>query len=353
MELEFLSNMRYSLYTSTKEWDAWHVKLGKFWTYFDKASRTPLEVSPRTIGLPSQSFHLPPTLPSPPTSQHPSPLFMANQSNTGHVHPLSMPLYLGSTNSTPVQALPEVPLKPFVRKRSYDESDPEPAAKRFASSQAPSATSSTTMTPSTLRGITPTIPIPRLPVPNLSISTNHNHLGGIVGSSSAKLPLPPVRAMSNVYPGISSHWPQNGMLPSSQPPSQSQLGPFPPMNEQPYRTASYSMASATSSPTTGSFPQSRYTPTNLSPSGFSSETRNSPYKPLRGVNTLLVPPPSASMNHAPENVRFNQMHYQPLGKPLSEQKTGILPYSSHDYWSSSLIPHPPQPQAHTPTTFSW
>ena len=39
MEVEFLSNMRYSLLASKEQWKEWHVKLGRFWEYFEQAAR--------------------------------------------------------------------------------------------------------------------------------------------------------------------------------------------------------------------------------------------------------------------------------------------------------------------------
>ncbi|KAL9590981.1 MAG: hypothetical protein Q9203_000177 [Teloschistes exilis] len=41
MEVEFLSNMRYTLYASENEWRAWHVKLGKFWNALSQWASDP------------------------------------------------------------------------------------------------------------------------------------------------------------------------------------------------------------------------------------------------------------------------------------------------------------------------
>ena len=67
----------------------------------------------------------------------------------------------------------------------------------------------------------------------------------------------------------------------------------------------------------------------LSPSFFLAQ-RNSPYRPVRGVSTLLVPPPSLAMQQ-PQNVGREQMHYQPLGRP-QERQQGRLPYVDN-HWS--------------------
>jgi len=94
--------------------------------------------------------------------------------------------------------------------------------------------------------------------------------------------------------------------------------------------------SATISPALSTYyvhtPQSR-----LSPSVVID--RNSPYRPVRAVNTLLYPPPSASLQH-PKPLPFNQMHYQPLGKTISERKTGVLPYLQPDGWPEPPIAQP-------------
>ena len=44
MEVEFLSNMRYSLYVSEREWEDWHQKLGRFWAFWDRASKMPVQI---------------------------------------------------------------------------------------------------------------------------------------------------------------------------------------------------------------------------------------------------------------------------------------------------------------------
>jgi hypothetical protein len=84
-----------------------------------------------------------------------------------------------------------------------------------------------------------------------------------------------------------------------------------------------------------------HTPISHSPSIYLQQ-RNSPYKPVRHVNTLLYPPPSAFLQHynLPNPVLPNQMHYQPLGK-RNEYRTGIVPEFLH---RPSLYQHHPAPQ---------
>lgn len=323
MEVEFLSNMRYTLYASEEEWKAWHGKLGKFSDYYDKASRTNMGL--RNLALPAPQFNVPRNLPSPPVSTNTSPPFLTRPSPNAAAlpHPLSMPPYLASKIPSPTTAMPEVDLRPWNRKRSIDDHSSEPPAKKL-NSLGPSTASSTTLTPSTVHNSTP--PLPRLPMPNLSISTGHSQNGH--GSTSGQLPLPSGKAMSSVFSGPSSR-PQSGLqLPSLQPPNYfNQPGSANASSPSEYqsRQTPYSTAASTPSPTSYAFPSQQATPNGLSPSGWPAP-RTSPYKPVRGVNTLLVPPPSASIHNHPQNVSFGQMHYQPLGKPVSERRTGVLPY---------------------------
>ncbi|RFU28820.1 hypothetical protein B7463_g7529, partial [Scytalidium lignicola] len=57
MEVEFLSNMRYSLLVSKEQWEEWQQKLGKFWTYWHRA--------PVTVPLPTSVPNPHSPLPSP------------------------------------------------------------------------------------------------------------------------------------------------------------------------------------------------------------------------------------------------------------------------------------------------
>lgn len=348
MEVEFLSNMRYTLYASETEWHAWHEKLGKFWNYFDMASRNSLNEKPKPISLPTPVFHHRQDLPTPPASVQPSPSILQTSPSSmqlsslagshlnyqSYIHPLSAPPYLPPTIATSSTYLPDAESKCYSRKRSYDDGSQEPPSKRF--SLTPSATSAAT---ATVRD--PSSPIPRLPLPNLSISTGDN-LESYHGTAVAQLPMPLGRSMATVFPGP-SRWPQNGMLPSVQPGYLPGMNAISPMNEWSSRRSPYPPRSTTPSPTSYNFP-SQPTPGQQSPSGY-LYSRSSPYRPVRGVNTLLVPPPSASMHNPSLNLGFDQMYYQPLGKPMSEQRAGVLPYMHHDGWSqphqmAHILPQP-------------
>ncbi|KAG8530476.1 uncharacterized protein KY384_004979 [Bacidia gigantensis] len=143
MEVEFLSNMRYSLYASKAEWDDWHVKLGKFADYYDKAT----DVDAIETILPTPRPAGSATLPSP-VSQQASPPYMSQISptNQGFPHPLSMPPYMPPMATASAASTPGSEFG--LRKRSLEDTNLEPPAKRMYGS-IPSLPSSTTLTPTT------------------------------------------------------------------------------------------------------------------------------------------------------------------------------------------------------------
>jgi len=111
-----------------------------------------------------------------------------------------------------------------------------------------------------------------------------------------------------------------------------------------HHQGSFGVSSAAVSPAVSAY--SVHTPqTHLSPSFFLAN-RNSPYRPVRSVNTLLIPPPSSSLQQQ-RSVPFDHMHYQPLGKS-STRKTGLLPYIQPDAWNQAPYLHPIYP----PTSYA-
>lgn len=68
MEVEFLSNIRYDLFSSETAWARWHTKLGLFGDYFNQASMLPTEsASMLHISPPAMQSQSPSSkLPSPP-----------------------------------------------------------------------------------------------------------------------------------------------------------------------------------------------------------------------------------------------------------------------------------------------
>jgi hypothetical protein len=349
MEVEFLSNMRYSLYTSEAEWREWHVKLGRFWSYFDKASKA--DIAPRSSlsgGPVTPTLNIPPSLPSPPSSTHASPPFGTTYSPGGSIsNPPPIPSQIPLAVPSPVVHMPPVDLRPTPRKRSYDDSMQEPAAKRVTRSMAQKYPASTSFQPGPTEFSNPNPPsnMPRLPTPNLSITTSSTNGYGL--PSFTQLPLPSGRAMALAFPGPMT-WPQStAVQPSSAPPQPNTHNiTITPFGQPPRQQLLNPSSPITSSPTSSCFSAQGSSPSHLSPSFFLTN-RNSPYRPVRRVSTLLVPPPPASFNSAPQGLSFNQMHYQPLGKSKSECKTGVVPYMQVDPWpQSSHWPPLPQPNFH-------
>ena len=351
MEVEFLSNMRYSLYTSEGEWLAWHTKLGKFWKHFDRASRVPLEAPPRASVSSASTSNLPPTLPSPPSSNHASPPFAANYSpsNSGYSYPLAIPTYLVPTMPSPASSIPEVGMRASARKRSHDGGSDEPPQKRMLrsavqNSQAPRANG---LTPSHTPGFASNVP--RLPAPTLSYSTPPS-ASGYVTAAPAQLPHPSGRAMSMVYPStqpaqnpLASNGARGSLVLQTQPMTHNAAANT--FGDQSRRQSPYPTTSSGSSPNSAIYPGQLMTQVHSSPSYFLTH-RNSPYRPVRGVSTLLVSPPSGTMHNPPQILGLDRMHYQPLGKARSEYKTGVVPYLHHDAWPQmqQMQEWPPLPQ---------
>lgn len=332
MEVEFLSNMRYSLFASKEAWEEWHIKLGKFGTYFDRASRPVLDSTPRPVGPSGAPSYMPFTLPSPPASNQASPPFGSTYSpsyrtNSNSNTPILLPQITSATVS-PIGQLPELDARMNGRKRSWDDQGQEPPPKRNARSfsQLPQISNITAAHTS----YAPTLP--RLPLPNVSVPSTHD--GYMPASLPPHLPPPGGRAMSTVYPPP-VQWPQ--------PPSTST--PAASLQMAPHAHASSSVGnrsrqpspfpgSANSSPTSAAFPSAASHTQNqsrLSPSHFLSQ-RASPYRPVRSVTTLRMPPPSDSLHDPARHVELGQMQYQSLGRPATERRVGHLPYMHHEAW---------------------
>ena len=346
MEVEFLSNMKYTLYVSEREWADWHQKLGRFYDYFEKASTGTFPRGHTSL------MSVPPNLPSPPASIQASPPFQSSN-GPAHLHPLSMPPYLAPSIPSPATRMPDVDLRPCSRKRSYDEASHDLPSKRpiiaFSSSTGPT-TSLISNSPSREFAAN------RLPVPRLSVTTGGSPAGFFSSSYSTHLPPPPYTRAPTAW--SQSQGPQAWSQHTSRNPSPltipmpASVPSLPPLN-QPQQHIQYSNGpsnvSRNSSPTNGSFSQQNSSQDLLSPSGYPRQ-RSSPYRPVRGVNTLLVPPPSASLHLPAQQVGSQNMHYQPIGRPASERKSGVVPYlHQQDGWlvnAQGNLPWPtlPQPQ---------
>ena len=338
MEVEFLSNMRYDLYVSAEEWLEWKAKLGRLGAFYEKAKRfgsrmTPVPVTPTIPPSPRSLL-----LPSPP-------------SNHSAKTSVSIPGRTYATLPNPGLNAPQLQTSPSrghrfgsedilnSRKRSLDLGSDEPAAKRHqqASSQyAPRPEQLLQAYPPINAGPVSGRPmahvrnmpssnsvLPRLPMPRLPLSLNtlpENHL--------APLQLPGTRALANVYPpSTTSSW-SNPVTPIGQPdlfqhPMPS-LGDF---------SRNHSNAGSVRTSPNG---YANVTPVHqgLSPSYFLTN-RQSPYRPVRYVNTLLHPPPTTALQNHTRNFGHDQMHYQPLSKIDFETRTGRVPYQQVEGYHQS------------------
>ncbi|KAI9651811.1 MAG: hypothetical protein M1831_007561 [Alyxoria varia] len=336
MEVEFLSHMKYDLYTSKEQWDTWHEQLQHLWKYFNVPFQPVQPASSRPSSLRPPNLQIPPSLPSPPTSNNASPPY-SRSSPTPYALPPTIPGHLAPPQISPTSASSsDVDMTHYPRKRSWDESAQEYPSKRsfgYDPQHAP-------------KGPPPSIPnhsqgyVPKLP----SIPT-------------ANLP-PPVNYMAqNPHQShnatlVSGRTPQNSLPPFgwSNPSSTSQSSlALPHPHLRPTADASYDRGSRRQSPLT-------QTPTNISPKntthGYPSlashsttqnqsspsyflKQRTSPYRPVRNMSTLTVAPPSGQIQNQPSHISNDQMHWQPLGKAHNERRTGPVPYLHREAWPST------------------
>ncbi|KAK3301819.1 cyclin-domain-containing protein [Chaetomium strumarium] len=402
MEVEFLSNMRYSLLVSADEWEAWLNKLARFWSFLELAQRA-MSPSPSPLVIPSPTRHNfvsplhSPTVPLTPGVQSASHSFSFHSPNLG---PLANGTQNWSASYDASNAPSPLALKPdpaLLRKRRFPEEDAaEPPAKRMSYApigqgnpvgQLPSQAAPQHASPASqphLDALVPSRPAPgpdhsRLAVPSLTLNTaqpaevpvTQAQSYGAAGYAPVPLSLPPIvsapRAMSVVFPTSTSAY-TTSTYAASQPiqatcVTVTPTTTFPPMS---YGTPTKRLSPQnTMAPYPNSSPlimgtpmgnsgttSGLHTPISHSPSIYLQQ-RNSPYKPVRHVNTLLYPPPSAFLQqyHLPNPVLPNQMHYQPLGK-RNEYRTGIVPeYSGapvpYHQAVTQLLPNP-HAQAHQP-----
>ncbi|OAA40986.1 hypothetical protein NOR_05568 [Metarhizium rileyi] len=350
MEVEFLSNMRYDLLASKEAWEQWISKLVCFHEYYERASNLP--VSPIHIPSPTHKTLYSP-VPSPTGSGIPllTPTTKFNLSPSAR-HSQNVSAYQSNATSPLASKFP-IPL-PSSRKRSLDEDLAEHPAKRPVHQAAGQIFQG--VSGPRLNGH---IDNARLPAPHLNLGTgpsqnqftagqNYSSQGPVSSTSQQVVSLPPlqpgVRAMSTVYqtgpPSAATVQAQSSLSASSTALS----GPTYPMTGmtiQPqvsYGTPTKNHTSGNLASAYGSSPLIEpfgpnsavhtpivHTPISNSPSVY-LQHRASPYKPIRHVNRLLYPPPSASLDqyHLSVPVQPNQMHYQPLGR-RHDLRTGIVP----------------------------
>lgn len=344
MEVEFLSNMKYHLFTTADDWTKWQSLLGKFAAFVERATR-PQQLNPLAPILPpAASLQLPMALPSPPSSNQASPPYTADFGPNGIAN--------GQTGPTPAPS-PQVfmphsgAISQNPRKRSYDDHSTEPPPKRQASGyqdyQSPHRYASSAQNIANQH-------IPRLNLPSLSIPPIQASPGNYQQPNAQLQQLPPLnvpsKAIAMVYPPASTYAqaPQVPALagPSSQPQSHMQ-SQYASRQQSPYT------GSGTCSPSSA-LPQSAtslYPSVQISPTYFLRQ-RDSPYRPVHNVSTLLYPPPSAALQHRPQSIEYNQMYYQPLGKPQQRQ-VGRLPYISQNMYLDGTFPESMTPVAQWPS----
>ncbi|KAI5845962.1 hypothetical protein BZA05DRAFT_421210 [Tricharina praecox] len=346
MEVEFLSNMRYGLYVGDQEWKDWHTNLGKYWDYWDKASRLPLASPPQPQPMSPTSNGGSPAfahLHAPPPPLQPTAI-------AGHQLFLPAPVALDPPH-VPSISMPIPDFDSFSRKRSIDyASVMQPPSKRVTRSQVPKLSVNvpqfpvsvpTTMPPGSapprLQPLDYQLPLPsnrgapprtmdthpvQLQQHPLQIQQQQQHHSIQLPQQQQQqqqqqqhpqLPLPSARPM----PVVSHSSPS-----ASGPPVHFDFSPYSARQTSPY-SAQHSVAS---SPITPNFSSQR------SPTCWILGNRHSPYRPVRTVNTLLVPPHL----EAPQQIGYDQMHYQPLAKVRSEYKTGVVPYMQPEVsWNHS------------------
>ena len=333
MEVEFLSNMRYALYASEAQWKEWKSKLGRFGSFYEKANRfnSPTNISPITPV--TQTF--PHKLPSPPTSRR-----NTNGSYAGLPNPLHTMHQLPRSPARPISSIQH----PFERKRSLDTSQDLPPAKRLHSLATSTGISPEALTPtsaytpdSTNTAVSYESParFPQLPVPTLPYPTNQN------GTPLSTLTLPGPRAMSAVYQSSANS--SQAVTPVSMTSQNFPTLPMPGTNMSNHNASQMPShaGSARTSPT-NLYGVSTPTRPGLSPSYFLMN-RSSPYRPVRHVNTLLHPQPSAAMQNTVKPIDYEQMHYQPLSKNSNQLRAGPMPCLQPDAWQGSVATPVNQP----------
>ncbi|PTB48513.1 hypothetical protein M431DRAFT_487511 [Trichoderma harzianum CBS 226.95] len=170
----------------------------------------------------------------------------------------------------------------------------------------------------------------------------------IYQSSAAPLPVQYEAYHPPTLPASTTSVPATG-FPSAAPQSHPPMAYTTPSKHQhtPVSLASAYTSSPMAEPLFGAA-SGMHTPIALTPISHSPsvylQQRASPYKPIRHVNRLLYPPPSASLDqyHLAVPVPPTHMHYQPLGR-RNDLRTGVVPeFIVYNRGQQSLSQHAPQ-----------
>lgn len=342
MEVEFLSNMKYNLYTSKEQWSEWHLLLSKFADYFEKALRVyPTMHTPMSITSLNLSGH--PVLPFTPPSEQLSPSNVTAQNiNTPQRQlPNPLPVYTMATNipqptarftedlrSTDLRAAGS---RPASRKRSFDEPlfalphkqpryDMQPRSEASAATYRP--------LPSPQQHNVPRLPVPAPPHPSASVAPLYApSYPTTLPPPNSQLTLPAPVQLSQDQLWQSGPIPTAGSMPPSGPSFSSMMTQTPhSMHNFPTPQSMQAIpqpGSQNVSPTNTSYATPKHA---HSPLGYLMY-RNSPYRPVRQVNTLLAPPPAMATQQSPlQHMNQHPTYYQPLSKAPIEPRQGMVPY---------------------------
>ena len=284
-------------------------------------------------------------LPSPPSSNQASPPYASDLLNSGSGYAFTS--QHGPTPApSPLAALPPINVdQQNARKRSRDDYSTEPPPKRIASGYqgytSPSSYASRAIGHASQ-------PVPRLTLPSLAIPPSSAPSSTYATAPTHGSQLPPLhmpaRVMGMVYPNSSSQAPPPHLPApvgvSSQPSSQYQS-----RQQSPYPGSKPASPAGSLPPSAASL----HPPVQVSPTYFLQQ-RNSPYRPVHNVSTLLYPPSSTALQQHGNAVEQSQMHYQPLGKPFQQRQTGRLPYVAQNVWlDGNNHQHPMTPVSQWPS----
>lgn len=332
MEVEFLSHMKYNLYTSFEEWEHWHEQLAHLWRFFNPPSPVLPDMRLKQYGQRPPTIQIPRPLPSPPFSVHASsPLAMSISPGMppytrGPVLP-----HLAPPQLSPAQSLPGLDSAFSSRKRSWDDGTPtsvEPPAKRFYAQEQYRSRTSTPTKPLAHPDQLPRLP--SLPMPNLSYPSSHTMQMPNYPTSHA----PYIKEETPTRSLPPFNWSQSGIQHAhGLPPPHVQPHLAGPASRSSRQATPFSTDSAKASPVPPSYPSAAaHTTTQhqLSPSYFLHQ-RTSPYRPVRDISTLLFPSASGQIHSAQQEVSHHQMRWQPLGRH-NERQSGRVPYLHRDAW---------------------
>lgn len=321
MEVEFLSHMKYNLYTSKEEWKGWYQQLNKFWTYQYLAQRKSYDTYSRSSVQRPPTLSIPWALPSPPASSTESPSYGSGPSPEN-----SFP---GKMSAFPPHVIPSSVSESgsmSARKRSWDEVDQEPLAKR--QHVLPPARQQHTPLKSTRAEPLPSLqslPFPQLPAPTTQDVRNRAY-STQEGFTPQSLPQ-----LQNLPPS-GRNTPSSSYLP----PANWLQGLPQPSSHRPSNAMAYALSTSNGS----AYPSRHQTPTTSfqnmnpfdnqpqhSPSHYLNK-RPSPYRPVQHMSQLTEAPPSRDMYEYPAQVSNDQMQWQPLKKNVedNERRTGTVPY---------------------------